>query len=93
MRDDTISKQLKRGNINMLVAGSFVAVVSCAFLVLTARTNLNEILGPVAMTPDEVIKIQNPSKLLRYYICTRGSRVSDPVWQEKKEKLKRSEHC
>lgn len=52
---------------------------------LTARTNLNEILGPVTMAPDEVIKIQNPSKLLRYYICTRGSRVSDPVWQERSE--------
>ena len=90
MRDDTISKQLKRGNINMLLLGLFLTVFSGAGLILTARTNLNEILGPVTMAPDEVIKIQNPSKLLRYYICTRGSRVSDPVWQERSEAYDRA---
>lgn|GEM_PF-1914105 len=90
MQESTITKELRRGNINMLVAGVCVTVLSCAFLVLTARTNLNEILGPVAMTPEQVIKIQSPSRLLRYYICTRGSRVSDPVWQERSEVFDRA---
>lgn len=91
MRDDTISKQLKRGNINMLVAGTFVAVVSCAFLILTARTNLNEVLGPVSMSPAEIIKIKDPSKLLRYYISTTGSRVSGTIWQEGYESIDRQD--
>jgi len=90
LQESTITKELRRGNINMLVAGVCVTVLSCAFLVLTARTNLNEILGPVAMTPEQVIKIQSPSRLLRYYICTRGSRVSDPVWQERSEVFDRA---
>lgn len=92
MWDDTISKQLKRGNINMLVAGSFVALVSCAFLILTARTNANEILGPVPMTAAEVIKVQDPSKLFRYYIATTGSRVSATIWQEGYQTIDRKDN-
>lgn len=92
MRDHTISKQLKRGNLNMLVMGCFLAIVSCAFLILTARTNLNEVLGPVSMSPAEIIKIKDPSKLLRYYISTKGSRVSGTIWQEGYESIDRQDN-
>ena len=91
MRNDTIAKELRRGNINMLATGLCVAIFSCAVLVLTARTNLNELLGPVAMTPAEVIKIQDPSKLLRYYISTSGSKVSGTVWKDGYETIDRGD--
>ncbi|CAN5278713.1 hypothetical protein BH11CYA1_BH11CYA1_10180 [soil metagenome] len=90
MRESTITKELRRGNINMLIVGLCLAISSGAFLVLTARTNINDVLGPVAMTPDEVINVKDPSKLLRYYISTRGSKVSDTVWQERREVFDRA---
>ncbi len=82
MWDNIISKQLKRGNTNVLVTGIFMALLSVLMLVFTARSSLNEVLGPVTMTPAEVLAVKDPSKLLRYYICTKGSAVSPTIWQD-----------
>jgi len=91
MRNDTIAKELRRGNINMLVTGIVIALASSSILILTARTNLNELLGPVAMTPAQLIRIQDPSKLLRYYISTNGSKVSGTVFKEGYENTDRDD--
>ncbi|CAN5125158.1 hypothetical protein BH11CYA1_BH11CYA1_16470 [soil metagenome] len=92
MRDETIAKQLKRSNTNLMIGGIIAVVISCLFLVLTARSNLNEVLGPVTMTAADVIKIQDPSKLFRYYISTKGSRVSGTIWQEGYQRIDRKDN-
>jgi len=80
MWQNTIGKQIRRGNLNLLFCNLILAFFAIAWLSLSFRSLSNQFLGPQAIDTAALQKIIRPQKSFRYYYQIKNAILSPPIF-------------